>query len=143
TNASSITTFSGTYDTAGRAVTTADALSDATTVIDAGSLPVYPYVRTTTLPNAGERIESFARNGTLLSVTGSGAHPVRYTNGFISDGGSTRYFTAEIKLNTNGADLAEAVTNIYDLAGRVYKTAWSAGSTSAVALSYYNARGQL
>src|SRR5438477_7181438 len=118
TDNSAITLSSSGYDSSGRMFATTNAVGDPTSF----STTVYPVVKTTTLPNAATRIESYARDGSLLGTTGTGVHPTRFTNGLVSDGGVTRYFTAEIKLNTDGADTSEMITNFYDLAGRVYKT---------------------
>ncbi len=72
----------------------------------------------------------------MKKVLGTAVHPVRYEYG-ARDGYT---YSAEIKLNADGSDAAEAVTNCTDIAGRHYRTDYSDGSSSQ---SYYNAKGQL
>src|SRR5438094_763533 len=96
--------------------------------------------RTTTNPNGGTQIETHYRDGTLASLTGTGVRPIRYTNGVLQDGSAWRVYKAEIKLDGNGNDTSEAVTNLFDMLGRTYKTIYSDG---AIQQSYWNTNGQL
>lgn len=125
-----------TYDTAGRQLTSTDALGNQTTYSEA----LAPVTRTTTLPNGGTRIESHARDGTLLKMSGTAVQSARYTNGIASDEGTDRFHTAEIRLDASGNETGECTTNYVDLLGRTYKTVRAGGATSLVS---WNALGQL
>jgi hypothetical protein len=58
-------------------------------------------VLTDTAPDGGVRIETLYQDGSLLSVTGSAAHPVQYVYGVDGDGP----FTTEIKVTeTDGTN---------------------------------------
>jgi len=126
------------FDTAGRLLSSADAMTNITSYTE--SIANNQLTRTTTYPDGSTRIETHFGDGQLASVTGTAVHPVRYTNGVLQDGGIWRAYKTEIKLDGNGADTAEAVTNLFDMLGRNYKTIYSDG---AVRQSVWNTNGQL
>src|SRR5205823_3116508 len=127
-DSSQITQATNAYDTAGRLISTTDALGNTTTYTE--TMSNNQLTRTTTYPDGGTRIETYFSDGTLASVTGTAVHPVRYTNGIIQDGGVWREYKAEIKLDNSGNDTSEAVTNLLDTLGRNYKTIYSDGTFS-------------
>ncbi len=130
-----ISNASYTYDTAGRRLTSRDALNRLTSYSE--SLP--PLVRTTTLPNNSTRIESFARDGTLVMLSGTAVHGVRSTNGIETDGGLHRFFSQESKLNADGGNTFERTKTYPDLLGRPYEVITAGGKVQY----FYNAKGQL
>jgi RHS repeat-associated protein len=81
-------------------------------------------------------------DGRLQSVTGTAVHGVRHDYGVVSEGGTYRLYDAEIKLNADGSDSSEIMTNFFDMMGRVYKTAYSGSGSSPYSISYFNTRGQ-
>src|SRR5258706_6224313 len=135
---SQITQATNAYDSAGRRVSSTDALGNTTTYSE--TISNNQLTRTTTYPDAGTRIETFYRDGQLALISGTAVHPMRYTNGVLQDGGVWRAYEAEIKLDGNGSDTTEAVTNLLDLLGRTYKTVYSDG---AIRQSFWSTNGQL
>jgi RHS repeat-associated protein len=126
-------------DVAGRVLSSRDALGNVTTFAESyvvqGSGAKH-LVRTTTLPDSATRIEEYAQDGSLLSLTGTAVRGQRYEYGTDASGSWTKV----IVLLTNGADSAEWSQSWTDFAGRVWKTQTSAG---AVTTRYFNALGQL
>jgi RHS repeat-associated protein len=138
---SEITTNRSSYDLAGRLTSSTDALNHTTrfteTIDSSGHT-----VKTTTFPNAlndtdpgGTRIETFAKDGSLLSVSGTAVHPLKYEYGVDADG----RFTKEIRVGNGGAE-TEWVKTYTDMAGRTFKTVAADGATSQ---SFFNNQGQL
>jgi YD repeat-containing protein len=139
TNGSVILVTAADFNTAGRLLATTNALDQVTLYaesIDASGVTT----RTTTNPNTSTRIEATARDGTLLTMTGTSVLPVRYTNGVVSIGSVDRFYSQEIKLLTNGTDSAEWVKSVSDGLGRPMETQFPNNSTNRTA---YNAQGQL
>ncbi|MDR4507767.1 MAG: hypothetical protein MRJ65_05940 [Candidatus Brocadiaceae bacterium] len=134
TDNSPITLNTSTFDLAGRQTSSMNALNRITTfaeTIDSNGHTV----RTTTLPNDLTQIRTYAQDGSLLSISGTGAHPVNYEYGVEADG----FFTKEIKVGPQGA--ATEWTKTYeDILGRPYKTLFPDGSFQ---ISSYNSLGQL
>ena len=59
-------------------------------------------------PEVATRIEVYARNGSLLKVTGSAVNPLRYEYGVEADtDGTQRLYQKEIKLDAAGNDTPE------------------------------------
>ena len=133
---SQITNHVATYDTAGRMLTSKDALGNTTTYTESAD----GLTRTNTYPDGGTRIESYLLDGSPWKVTGSAVHPMRYTNGVESFDGYYRTWRQEIKLDANGNDTAEWTKTYLNFAGRHYKTLHSDGATSQ---SFYNLTGHL
>jgi RHS repeat-associated protein len=122
-----------TYDLAGRPLTAQDALNRPTTysqTFDASGQTV----KTTTTP-AGTRIETYAKDGSLLSVSGTAAAPLAYEYGVDASG----VFTKEIRLGSS-AETTEWTKTYTDFAGRSYKTLYADNATQQ---NVYNAKGQL
>src|SRR5207249_9295235 len=94
-------------------------------------------------PDLSTRVATYARDGSLLKVSGTAVHPVRYDFGVESDSGVQRVYTKEIKLDTNGNDTSEWTKTYTDMAGRVYKTAFAGASGTPASQSFYNSKGQL
>ena len=149
-DASPITQSRFQYDLAGTLIAQTNALGGRTGVAEttnsSGGL-----VRTTTYPDTGTRVETYYRDGTLQSVTGTAVHGVRYQygvdNAVAHPNGPLRY-TLETKLNANGSDSSEWTRTYIDAAGRVYKTLYAddtPGSLSDNPYSqrWYNNYGQL
>jgi RHS repeat-associated protein len=128
-----------TYDLAGRLVAETNALGGVTFYSEI-AFAQGGTTRTTTNPDGGTRIETFAQDGALVTVTGTAARPVRYEYGVESDGGISRLYTKEIKLDANGADTAEWTKSYQDMLGRNYKTVAAGGPTNQ---SFFNNLGQL
>lgn len=122
------------YDSFGNAVLRRDALSRGTAygeVVDASGHTV----KTTTYPDGGTRIETYARDGSLLSVSGTATAPLKYEYGVDAEG----VFTKEIRVGSAGEE-TEWTKSYRDLAARPYKTVYADGSFSQ---SFYNSKGQL
>jgi len=137
-DSSQITQETNSYDTAGRRLSSKDALGNVTTfseIITNNKLS-----RTTTFPDGSTRIEEHYRDGQLAKLTGTSVHPVRYEYGVVQDDSVWRRYTKEIKLDGNGDDTSEVVTNFFDMIGRNYKTVYADGAKRE---SFYNTKGQL
>jgi RHS repeat-associated protein len=128
---SAVTNSVSTYDTAGRLVTSRDAMGNLTTstnYVDGSG----QRINATTLPNDGTRIETLARDGSLLSITGTAVHPTRTEFGIETEGGVQRFFAKTIALNTNFSDSSEWRKAYRDFIGRDYKTVFPDGASSSV-----------
>jgi RHS repeat-associated protein len=135
TNASTITLASMVYDTAGRLLCQTNAVGNLTSFgesVDGSGQTV----KTTTNALGGTRIETYFKDGSLKSVTGTAVHGVRYDYGVESD----LPYTKEIKLLTNGTDSGEWTKTFTDIAGRSFKTVYP---DDAYTQSYFNNAGQL
>jgi RHS repeat-associated protein len=92
-------------------------------------------MKTSALPDAGIKVETFAQDHSLLEVSGSGAHPIRHEHGVDASG----VFTKEIRLGPLG-ESTEWSKRYTDLAGRESKIVFPGG---AQAQKFYNGQGQL
>jgi RHS repeat-associated protein len=135
---SRITNVTHTYDTAGRRLSSTEALGNTTTYSE--SISNYQLTRTTTYPDGGTRIEEYYRDGQLAKVTGTAVNPVRYEHGVEQDGSVWRLFAKEIKLDANGNNTSEWVKTYRDMVGRPYKVLYADNSKRE---RFYNAKGQL
>jgi RHS repeat-associated protein len=130
-----ITTETHHYDLAGRQDWSRDALNRQTSfseVIDGSGHTV----RTTTNPDGGTIVRTYATDGTLLSVNGTAApQKLAYEYGVDADGA----FTKEIHVSNSG-ETTEWVKTYSDFAGRSYKRIFADGATE---MSYFNSLGQL
>jgi RHS repeat-associated protein len=136
---SPITTAQTPFDNAGQQTSSTDALSNLTkftNYLDASS----QLIRVTTNQDQTTRIETYARDGALMKVSGTSVHGVRYEYGTQSDGGFQRRYTKEIKLDNNGNDTTEWTKTLMDGAGRAYKVIYS---DNAASQSFFNTSGQL
>ncbi len=97
-------------------------------------------IKTNTFPDGGTRIETYYMDGQLQRISGTAVHPVRYEYGAVSETGTNRLFSREIKLNNDGSDSSEIVTNYIDMVSRVYKMAYPDGAFS---VKSFNSSGQL
>ncbi|WP_176012860.1 RHS repeat domain-containing protein [Victivallis sp. Marseille-Q1083] len=111
---------------------------------------------TTTDATGGTRIETYNRDGSPASVSGTAVHPVRYEYGVEND----ELFTKEIRLGENDA-AGEWMKQYRNFNGQVYKTlhadgreelvefdAWNrpvkqTGADGVVTLTVYNAKGEV
>jgi len=132
------------YDVAGRLIASTNAMNHGTTYSEANDIYGHT-IKTTINPDSSTRIETYARDGSLLSITGTAVLPVRYEYGVdIPAGGSAyRAFTKEIKLNTDGSDSSEWTKTYTDMAGRAYKTISASATAHPTSRSFYNGFGQL
>jgi RHS repeat-associated protein len=121
------------YDISGRVISVITPRGTASfdEVIDASG----HLVKTTALPDAGIKVETFAQDHSLLEIAGSGAHPTRYEYGVDASG----VFTKEIRLGPLG-ESTEWSKRYTDLAGRESKIVFPDG---AHAQKFYNGQGQL
>ena len=139
TDLSQITINSSAFDTSGHLTYRTNALGGVTSFSEALNGSGFD-VLTTTNPDGGTRIETHYADGSVSSVTGTGAHGVGYVYGAATDGGVYHPYTAEIKLNASGGNTTETMTNFSDAFGRVYKTYYGDGSAAE---TYYNILGQV
>lgn len=135
TDNSEITTESHDYDVAGRLVWSKDALNrqtNFTDVIDGNGRRV----RTTTNPDGGTLIQTYHKDGSLLSVAGTAApQRLTYEYGVDADGP----FIKQIHVGAAN-ETTEWVKTWSDFAGRTYKRVFADNATE---LSYFNSAGQL
>ena len=120
------------YDTAGQLTRETNALNGVTSYtnyVDGSGHSV----RVTTDPAGGQRIETAYRDGSPMSVTGSGAFPVWHEYGAYSGG----TWSKETKGGSGGS---EWVKTYSDLLGRTWKTEYPGG---AISTNGYSAIGQL
>jgi len=135
TDGSQIITTTNHYDLAGRMDWTKDALGRKTAFAEAIDGNGHT-VKTTTYPDGGTHIETYFKDGSLLSVTGTAAaQTLGYTYG-VDAGGA---YTQEIHTGNNGG-ATEWIKTYTDIAGRNYKTVHADGATEQ---SSYNNLGQL
>jgi RHS repeat-associated protein len=137
-DATKITNTVHTYDTLGRMLTSKDALGNTTTYTQ--TITNYQMIRTNTYPDGSTRVETYYRDGQLAKVTGTAVHPARYEYGVIQDDSVWRRYTKEIKLDGNGNDMSEVITNFFDMLRRNYETVYADGAKRE---SLYNTKGQL
>jgi RHS repeat-associated protein len=130
------------YNDGGEQVSSTDALNNTTgytNYLDSSG----QFIRMTTYPDTTTRIETYARDGSLLQVSGSAVHGVRYEYGVQSDGGIQRKYTKEIKLDASGNDTSEWTKTFTDGAGRTYKIVYADATGTPSSQSFYNTKGQL
>jgi len=139
TNGSTMSLSTSIYNSAGELMSATDALSQNTSYTNyfdgAGQT-----VKVATAPDGSTRIETYAKEGSLLKLTGTAAHPVRYDYGVEQDGGVYRSYSKEIRLDANGNDTSEWTKTYTDALGRAYKTVYS---DNASRQSIFNNKGQL
>ena len=135
TDTSQIALESNDYDLAGRLITHRDALNRPTGTSATFNSGNGHLTRTTTNPDTGTRIEVDARDGSILSVSGTAVAPLNYEYGVETDG----LYTKEIRVGDSGA-VTEWTKTYTDLAGRAYKTVLPDAATTQ---SYFNTIGQL
>jgi len=121
------------YDITGRvtSVTTPRGAASFDEIIDSNG----HLMKTSALPDAGIKVETFAQDHSLLDTTGSGTHPMRYEYGVDVSG----MFVKEIRLGSGG-ETTEWSKRYSDLAGRESKIVFPDG---AQAQKFYNGQGQL
>lgn len=157
TDDSEITLSTAEYDGSGRQVSTTDALDNTTFFAEALNpdaeeeitvvMPDETEITVTTpgyrnkatlYADASYRIEKYNRDGSLLAVGGTAAHPVKYEYGADANG----RWTKEIRVGAAGAE-TEWVKTYTDMLGRQYKTVWPGNPNNAVRHAYFNAVGQM
>jgi RHS repeat-associated protein len=141
TNGSPITLSSATFDDAGRQTSYTDAMTNTTHFTNyfdgSGQL-----IKVATNADLSTRIETYAMDGSLVSVSGTAVHSVNYLYGVESDGGGPqRFYTTEVKLSATGGT-NEWVKTYKDMLGRSYKTVYSGATNNPYAIAYYNTLGQ-
>ncbi len=142
TDGSAITRSRSTFDDGGQLTSSVDALTNATVFtnyFDGNG----QHISVTTYPDLSTRVETYATDGSLLMVTGSAVHPVRYEYGVEPEGGLPRLYQREIKLDAAGQDTQEWTKTCTDLVGRAYKTVYASSGAQPASQSFYNRQGQL
>ena len=91
-------------------------------------------------PDGTNRIELRARDGQLLSITGTAVHGIRYAHAIEKDGKHDVRTETEIRLDSFGNDTQEWTKTYIDALGRPYKTERGDGAQT---LSTYNTLGQI
>jgi YD repeat-containing protein len=146
TDASQVVLNKSLYDMAGRLIAETNALGVITTNIysfDGQGQAVKTTKFALGTPDESTRIETYAKDGRLVKVTGAGVNPVRYDYGVEQETGVYRKFVKEIKLDANFNDTTEWKKTYTDTAGREYKTVFNAASGTPNVQSYFNGLGQL
>ena len=143
TDSSPMTLTRSVHDGFGRVTASVNALDNSTG---------YEYSRdgssqaviTTTYPNLGTRIETYAQDGTLVRLSGTAVFPVRHEYGVESDGGVFWAYHKEIKLDAAGADTLEWTKTYLDMVNREFRTYYAKASAPyPLSQSFYNNAGQL
>ncbi|MBI3418204.1 MAG: hypothetical protein HY043_23180 [Verrucomicrobia bacterium] len=146
TDATQVTLKQSAYDMAGRLIAETNAVGVVTTyseTIDGTGQTVKTTTFAAGTADAATRIETFAKDGSLVKVTGTAVNPVRYDYGVELEGGVQRAFTKEIKLDAGGSDTSESSKSYTDTAGRSYKTVFAAASGTPTITSVFTTLGQL
>lgn len=123
---------SATYDTAGRRISSTDALGNTTTFSES----VAPIVRTTTYPNLGTKIQHVARDGRIVAILGSAVYGSITTNVVEGDG---VMYDWDFTLTSFGGG-PDWVKQYKDMLGRHYE---SFHPDAVSSYSFYNTNGQL
>src|SRR6266487_1710676 len=77
-------------------------------------------------------------------ISGTASFPARYEYGSVQDNSIYRAFSKEIRLNSDGTDTSEWMTNYLDAVARSYKTLYAAAQAPfPYRQSFYNNLGQL
>jgi RHS repeat-associated protein len=145
TDSSVITNATSAYDQSGRLTNSWDALLNPTKYDEV----VAPLTRTVTLPDGGQRIEEYFRDGTLRRVSGTAEFPARYeygvTNGTVYGLSGNFAFRKEIKLGASGNDTPEWTLILFDPLRRAVKTTQAAagGQPNPTRQRVFNSLGQL
>jgi RHS repeat-associated protein len=132
-NGSSMLRETNVYDVAGRLQSTnaAGRLTTFAEVTQADGRTV----KTTTGPDGATRVETYARDGSLLTIGGTAASPLKYEYGTDAAG----FFQKEIKVGTAGQE-TEWAKSYTDFLGRSSKLVFPDSATSQ---SFYNEKSQL
>jgi RHS repeat-associated protein len=148
TNGNVMTLEWSAYNDAGELVASTNALGGVTTfaVSTDGS---GHQVKTTTNPDGGTRIETYWKDGRLMTVSGTAVSPIKYVYDLETGTGSldpNREYTQEMRLDSSGADTGEWTRSYTDFMGRQYRTILADATTTLAdnpgRRSYYNALGQ-
>jgi RHS repeat-associated protein len=101
-------------------------------------------IKITTYPDLGTKIETFATDGSPLSVAGTAVPPLQYQYGLSLGSGWYGETTRLIKVGSN-SETNEWTQTYRDPLGRVFATIYSAapGQNNAFTYSFFNGLGQL
>ncbi len=121
------------YDLAGRMIssTSPRGLTSMSYGFDAAGHPTV----LTSIPDGGDKLETFAKDGAPLVLTGTGVLPRKWEYGI--EGGE--FFAREIYLGSAGEE-TEWMATYTDFLGREYKMVYPDG---AATLRFFNAKSQL
>jgi RHS repeat-associated protein len=127
------------YDVAGRLIEQRDAMGRLSRYVEIFDAVTGCTTRTTTKPDGGTMIEVLARDGSLLSVSGSAAAPRLVEYGVDPNGLYTR--ETLVGADENGAATnSEWVKTVTDFAGRLRSVEYADGASTRY---FYNAADQL
>ncbi len=98
------------------------------------------YQEEETSPGGATIIRTYAADGSLLSLTGTAVHPVRYDYGVDQDQDQWRAYTKTVHLNPDGTDTAEWIAVYQDALERNYRTLYVDGSEER---QFFNPAGEL
>jgi RHS repeat-associated protein len=122
------------YDAVGE-ITSSTAFGLRTTTFSRSHDALGRTLRTTAAPDGGTRIETHARDGSLVSIEGTAAHPKFYEYGVDAAG----QWVKETSVGAVG-ETGEWVKTHTDFAGRSYKTEYPDGATQQ---RYFDAVGRV
>jgi RHS repeat-associated protein len=143
TDGSRITNSWSGYNTAGDLVASTNAFGGVTTY--GHHINVQDrYVTTVTNADGGIVITENFADGSVASITGSAAHPVRYEHAVDAETGPVPFYTrTEVKLDAAYNDTSEWIKTHTDLFGRNFRVEYPKGAGSVSQYLYYNLKGQL
>lgn len=134
---SKIITSQSQYDIAGRLIRQTNALGGVSSFTETNDGTTGGLITTVVNPDQGASTNFYFLDGSSKKTVGTSVHGVRYERGILNNG---RQYSAEIKLDTNGTDTSEAVTNVTDATGRTIQSVYSDGQMNQW---FYNSFGQL
>jgi len=131
------------YDLAGRTTNEVNSLGGVTSMsffYDASG----GFVKTNLLPDTGQSVESYYRDGRLKGITGTASHPMLYEYGVETQDSKYRYYEKATVLDRSGSSTSEWTKRFFDGAQRNYRTEFAKSSSPYPAITRtYNALGQL
>ena len=142
TNGAAIVVARNTFDTLGRITSSTNAIGVVTTygyAWDSSGQTVKTTTYAAGTSISATKVETYARDGALLSVTGTATHPERY---LITNSGGARA-RRTIHLDATGADLSQWEEERLDTIGR-FRNLWSSSYANLPVIQHsYNNNGQI
>ena len=121
TNGNQIVLNKSLYDLAGRLIAETNAMSVVTTygyTTDGSAQSVKTITYAAGTSDAATRIETYAKDGRLVKLTGTAVNPVRYDYSVEQESSVYRTYVKEIKLDASFNDTSEFKKTYTDTAGR-------------------------